>query len=191
MNSINLPKNVTNAQLLALADPHEMWLVRVLFRSAHNQADYLVRGRNRLNRCYKAKYDPQLRCHTVDVPMSLWTANLSVGAYRDNESVMHDIMNGNARLTLAAIPLIVPFPGSESRHLAFADYVTRLEKREPGERKPTPKKFGIKRPGTPVNERMRKSRERKKLAKLALEEAAAAALLGTPASTPTEEPALA
>ncbi len=188
MNSINLPKNVTNAQLLALADPHEMWLVRVLFRSAHNQSDYIVRGRNRLNRSYKAKYDPVLRCHTIDIPMSVWTANAPTAAYRDNESVMHDIMNGNARLTLSAIPMIVPFPGSESRHLAFVDYVKRLESREPGERKPTPKKFGIKRPGTPVNERMRKSRERKKLAK---EAAAAAALLATPASTPEPETATA
>lgn len=181
MKTFSLPKTVTNVLLMALAQPHEMWLVRILLRHVVNRSDYIVRGKNKVARIYKAKYDETLRCHTIDIPMSLWSEGTLPGSYRDNDSLMHDIMGGRSTSVLPIITQIVPFPGSESRHIAFEDYLRKLDERKPGDRKPVPKKHGIQRKGTPVNERMRQSRER---AKQRREASAAAALLATPAVKP-------
>lgn len=155
---LGIPKTVTNAILLEFAQPNEMWMVRVLLRGVVNRTDYTVRGKNKAARTYKAKYDDVLRCHTLDIPLSVWNAGVPQGTYRDNESVMHDIMGGRNNTLLPVITQMVPFPGSETRHAALAELVAD-EKPLAEDAAPATGKTTA---GKSAAERMAAMRERKK-----------------------------
>lgn len=156
-----LPKTVTNAILASLAAPDELFMVRVLVRNKTNHADYIIRGKNRIARTYKAKFNPDLRCHVIDVPMSVWMDGVGTGTYRDNSSVCHDVMGcRNANLSPLVV-LVVPFPGTENRLEAFKKFEASLADKDAN----SAKNRGT--GGTPAKERMRKMRERKKEAEAA------------------------
>jgi hypothetical protein len=162
---MNLPKTVTNAGLRSLAAPDELFQVRILVRNQTNHADYVIRGKNRIARKYLAKYDEALRCHVIDVPLSVWMAGIAKGPYRDNDSVCHDVMGSRNVKLFPLVTLVVPFPGAEKRLEAFKAFEAGVV---------PPDAFSHDNRGngvTPAAERMRKMRERKK------QQAEAAALL--------------
>lgn len=159
---LGIPKTVTNAILLEFAQPNEMWMVRVLLSGVVNRTDYTVRGKNKAARTYKAKYDDVLRCHTLDVPLSVWNAGVPQGTYRANESVMHDIMGGRNNTLLPVITYVVPFPGSEARHTALAHLLAGEAELAKVPVNTDPSSEPEKPSGKSAAERMAAMRERKK-----------------------------
>lgn len=153
---MNLPKTVTNAILRSIAAPDELFQVRILVRNQTNHADYVIRGKNRIARKYLAKYDESLRCHVLDVPLSVWMDGIAKGPYRDNDSVCHDVMGSRNVKLFPLVSLIVPFPGAEKRLEAFKAFEAGLVPEDANSA--SKRGSGI----TPAAERMRQMRERKK-----------------------------
>lgn len=108
---MNLPNVVTSEMLAKYSKPEDNMAIRCILRRISNLAPYTVRGKLRH---YIFKYNASVGAHILDVPVSVWTAGLMKGTYRDNLSVAHD-MQGFRSPHLAPLVIIpIPFGNQEA-----------------------------------------------------------------------------
>jgi hypothetical protein len=105
---MRLPASLDRRNLAQFAAPNETHAVRVVLQKVANSAPYLVRGRLRR---YIFERNPEVGAHCLDIPVSVWMANLPKGgSYRQNESIADDL---RPTIQLPFIIHVVPWKGAK------------------------------------------------------------------------------
>lgn len=105
---MNLPKNVTNADLARLASPDEQTFVRLAIFRPVNSYDATIRGNLHT---YNFSQFKEMSCQVLEVPSSVWMAGCGPTSYRGG-TIAYDVMFALARLQIVSVPVVMPWAGA-------------------------------------------------------------------------------
>jgi len=103
---MKLPQIVTAAELAELAAPTDTVAMRVAIRRVSGSGPFRLRGKKQM---YIAQFNQQCRMHVIDVPLSVWMADVPTGQYRDNPGIAHDLQGNRSPNLSPLLFFIVPY----------------------------------------------------------------------------------